>query len=154
MVIDPERPEMEGRHVPEDFGGPVVQLDLSTDQDASKEEAADESSHSRSSLDIIAQPVPAPAKSEAQQSQGLKSKPSSVHSRLVTVVPRSKRRGLLAKFAIIPEVERPYDYKNSTKWLITLLVALAAAAAPMGSSIFFRGCLLSLSCPLRLKTVC
>ncbi|KAK4241631.1 hypothetical protein C8A03DRAFT_40986 [Achaetomium macrosporum] len=51
-------------------------------------------------------------------------------------VPRARRRGLLGRFTIIPEVERPYEYKNSTKWMITAIVALAAAAAPMGSAIF------------------
>ncbi|KAF4121110.1 Major Facilitator Superfamily, partial [Geosmithia morbida] len=44
---------------------------------------------------------------------------SSTRSRTVVVVPRSKRRGLLGRFSVIPEVERPYDYRNSTKWAIT-----------------------------------
>ncbi|KAK3904153.1 hypothetical protein C8A05DRAFT_32077 [Staphylotrichum tortipilum] len=52
-------------------------------------------------------------------------------------VPRAQRRGILGRFALIPEVERPYDdYKRKTKWTITAVVALAAAAAPMGSGIF------------------
>lgn len=67
-----------------------------------------------------------------------RSRASSVRSRPLTIVPRSKRRGLLGKFAIVPEVERPYDYKNSTKWTITAAISLATAAAPMGSSIFYR----------------
>lgn len=54
------------------------------------------------------------------------------------VVPRAERRGLLARLALIPEVEKPYEYKTSTKWMITAIVALAAAAAPMGSGIFLR----------------
>ncbi|KAK4104300.1 hypothetical protein N658DRAFT_420574 [Parathielavia hyrcaniae] len=54
------------------------------------------------------------------------------------IVPRSQRRGLLGRLTLIPEVERPYEYKNSTKWMITAVVALAAAAAPMGSGIFLR----------------
>lgn len=53
-------------------------------------------------------------------------------------VPRAQRRGLLGRFAVIPEVERPYEYKNRTKWMITAIVALAAAGAPMGSGIFLR----------------
>ena len=53
-------------------------------------------------------------------------------------VPRSQRRGLLGRFTIVAEVENPYDYNNRLKWFITFMVALAAAAAPMGSSIFFR----------------
>ncbi|KAJ9646955.1 uncharacterized protein PV06_04209 [Exophiala oligosperma] len=50
-------------------------------------------------------------------------------------VPRSKRRGLFSRFAIVAEVTQPFDYKDSTKWFITFIVAVAAAAAPIGSSI-------------------
>lgn len=63
---------------------------------------------------------------------------SSTRSKAVTIVPRSQRRGLFARFAITPEVERPYEYKNSTKWWITATIALATLAAPLGSSIFYR----------------
>lgn len=52
-------------------------------------------------------------------------------------VPRARRRGLFARFALIPEVTEPSHYPNTTKWLITAIVALAAAAAPVGSSIIF-----------------
>lgn len=58
-------------------------------------------------------------------------------SRTPTIVPRSKRRGLFGQFAILPEIEHPYEYRNKTKWLITLIVALSAAAGPLGSSIFY-----------------
>lgn len=67
-----------------------------------------------------------------------RSRASSTRSRALTIVPRAKRRGLFGRFALIPEVERPYDYKNSTKWTITAAISLATAAAPMGSSIFYR----------------
>lgn len=67
-----------------------------------------------------------------------RSRASSTRSRPLTIVPRSKRRGLFGRFALVPEVERPYDYKNSTKWTITAAISLATAAAPMGSSIFYR----------------
>ncbi|KAJ8608095.1 hypothetical protein MRB53_039844 [Persea americana] len=50
-------------------------------------------------------------------------------------VPVEERRGLLARFAIIPEVTEPYDYTPKQKWTITFIVAVAAAAAPMGSAI-------------------
>ena len=53
-------------------------------------------------------------------------------------VPRSQRRGLLGRFALIAEVQDPYGYSNNLKWFITFIVAFAGAAAPMGSSIFFR----------------
>lgn len=54
------------------------------------------------------------------------------------VIPRKERRGLFGSFTIVPEIERPYDYTPKTKWTITAIVALAAAAAPMGSGIFYR----------------
>ena len=53
-------------------------------------------------------------------------------------VPRSKRRGLLGRFTILAEVEEPKHYPNHTKWFITFVVAVTAAAAPLGSAIFFR----------------
>ncbi|KAK3327325.1 major facilitator superfamily domain-containing protein [Cercophora scortea] len=62
---------------------------------------------------------------------------SSTFTRTTSVVPRARRRGLFGSLAVIPEVESPYEYKNSTKWCITAIVALAAAAAPMGSGIFY-----------------
>ncbi|CAG8953967.1 hypothetical protein HYFRA_00009066 [Hymenoscyphus fraxineus] len=57
-------------------------------------------------------------------------------SQALSVISRSKRRGLFGRFTIVPEVENPYEYKRSTKWGITLVIALAAAAAPLGSAIF------------------
>jgi hypothetical protein len=56
------------------------------------------------------------------------------------IVPRAQRRGLLGRLTVIPEIERPYEYKNSTKWMITAIVALAGAGGPMGSGIFLREC--------------
>lgn len=55
-----------------------------------------------------------------------------------TMVPRSKRRGLFGQFTLLAEVENPKTYPRKTKWFITFVVAVAAAAAPLGSSIFFR----------------
>jgi multidrug resistance protein len=52
-------------------------------------------------------------------------------------VPRSKRRGLFARFALVAEVTHPQDYDRKLKWFITFIVAFSAAAAPAGSSIFF-----------------
>lgn len=66
-------------------------------------------------------------------------------------VARSHRRGLLGRLSLVAEVQNPYDYSNRLKWFITFIVAFAAAAAPMGSSIFFRKSLLitrSLGWPL------
>ncbi|KKZ66252.1 hypothetical protein EMCG_08023 [[Emmonsia] crescens] len=53
------------------------------------------------------------------------------------IVPRNKRRGLLGRFALLPEVEDPQKYPRRTKWLITLIIGIAAMAAPMGSAIFY-----------------
>ncbi|KAF7940719.1 uncharacterized protein EAE97_006905 [Botrytis byssoidea] len=53
------------------------------------------------------------------------------------IVPLLKRRGLLELLTIIPEVEHPKAYKNGTKWFITFIVAVAGAAVPLGSAIFF-----------------
>lgn len=50
-------------------------------------------------------------------------------------VPRDERRGLLARFCFIDEITNAWDYSNNMKWLITAIVAVAGAAAPMGSSI-------------------
>ncbi|KAI1939915.1 hypothetical protein LOZ58_005691 [Ophidiomyces ophidiicola] len=53
------------------------------------------------------------------------------------MVPLKERRGLLAKLALIPEVEEPTHYTRKTKWFITFIIGVAAMAAPMGSAIFF-----------------
>ncbi|KAF2502687.1 MFS general substrate transporter [Lophium mytilinum] len=45
------------------------------------------------------------------------------------------RRGLFASLALIPEVTNPYHYPRRTKWMITVLVAIAGMAAPLGSAI-------------------
>ncbi|KAK8001429.1 MFS multidrug resistance transporter [Apiospora marii] len=66
-----------------------------------------------------------------------RSRGSSTRSRALSVVPRSHRRGLFAQLALVPEVNRPFDYSNKVKWTITIFVAIAAAAAPLGSAIFF-----------------
>lgn len=75
---------------------------------------------------------------ETKEHTPSKSQSASVRSRAVTIIPRSRRRGLLGRLALIPEVTNPPEYARKTKWLITLIVALAAAAAPMGSAILFR----------------
>ncbi|ETS79674.1 hypothetical protein PFICI_09527 [Pestalotiopsis fici W106-1] len=73
----------------------------------------------------------------AVEAQRVSSRASSTRSRALSVVPRARRRGLFARLAVLPEVHRPYDYSNKTKWTITFIVAIAAAAAPMGSAIFY-----------------
>ncbi|WPH01462.1 mfs transporter ops2 [Acrodontium crateriforme] len=69
---------------------------------------------------------------------GSRSRPrSSARSIRATAVkvPPGQRRGLLARLAIIAEVEDPYDYSRKLKWAITFVVAIAGAAAPMGSAL-------------------
>lgn len=68
----------------------------------------------------------------------LHSRASSARSLRPNIVPRSKRRGLFGRFAILPEVDDPYLYKTSTKWGITVIISLATCISPMGSSIFYR----------------
>jgi hypothetical protein len=137
-VLDPEKGDLEAasQRVPQDIDGPVSHPGVLTTKDneyPKREETDEDSIHSHSSLGTI-EAIP----EETAEPQRSKSKSSSVRSRPLSIIPRSKRRGLLARFTIIPEVERPYDYNRSTKWLITLQVALAAAAAPMGSAILLR----------------
>lgn len=66
------------------------------------------------------------------------SRASSARSRPLVIVPRKERRGLFAQLTLIPEVERPYDYSRKTKWMITTIVAAAAAGSPLGSNILYR----------------
>ena len=73
-----------------------------------------------------------PLELEAQISDPTVEQPAPV------VVPRAQRRGLLARFSFVAEVEEPKHYPRRIKWFITFVVALAAVAAPMGSTIFFR----------------
>lgn len=53
-------------------------------------------------------------------------------------VPRAQRRGLFPQTTILAEIADPYQYSDKTKWFITVVVAYAAAAAPVGSAILFR----------------
>lgn len=66
------------------------------------------------------------------------SRVSSTRSRALSVVPRSKRRGLFGSLTLVPEIANPPDYKSSTKWSLVFIVALATAAAPLGSTIMYR----------------
>ena len=127
MAFDAEKGDAEvSQDVPRETHNPTEHQGFST-------ASGPISSHSQSSQDTI-DAVP----EQTEPAQRSKSRSSSTRSRTLSIIPRSKRRGLLARFTLIPEVARPYDYKQSTKWLITLQVALAAAAAPMGSAIILR----------------
>ena len=54
------------------------------------------------------------------------------------IVPRSKRRGMFAQLALVPEIEDPRDYGKFIKYLITTLIGAAGSTAPMASTILFR----------------
>lgn len=149
---DPEKDsDSHLRNVPQDIDHPLEYLDDSTEKDnpissvdkdlndenkkASQSQLGNiTNTPSSSSLTIEAIPQP---DNETIPAHRIKSRSSSVRQEAV-LVPRAKRRGLLARFALIPEVERPYDYKRGTKWFITFQVAIAAAAAPIGSAILLR----------------
>jgi len=128
---DLEKGELQVAHPPEASVEREDSKDLGVGEHVEKD-----SNHlpRRSSIDTI-EPVPLDSMQKVSHS---KSHTSSMRSRPILTVPRSKRRGLLGRCAIIPEVERPHEYKNGTKWTITAIIALAAAAAPMGSAIFYR----------------
>jgi hypothetical protein len=132
--------DQEKDHTPLDVDGPLQHPGVATEDD---EKELDIGSHGDEHSDhseraLSADPIePAPVQ-VTQPDVRSKSRSSSVRSRPLSIVPRSKRRGLLGKLAIIPEVERPHEYGNGTKWTITAIVALAAAAAPVGSAIFYR----------------
>lgn len=98
--------------------------------------------------DTITAPLPTtdgmyPATSPADGDVPTREKPiaASIASEDVNpaLVPRSQRTGLLARLAVVAEVDDAKHYARRTKWLITCVVAAAAAAAPMGSSIILPG---------------
>lgn len=64
-------------------------------------------------------------------------RPASIQTKPVKV-PRSQRRGLFGRFTILAEVENPKEYPRSVKWFITFVIAMAAIAAPIGSTLIFR----------------
>jgi hypothetical protein len=135
MVHDPEKAELKvNGETPQDLDCPVEHPGVSTfpDKETKKNDTDGDSSHSHSSNGTI-EAIP----EDIEPAQPSKSRSSSVRSRPISI-PRSKRRGLLARFTIIPEVQNPHDYKRSIKWFITFQVAIAAAAAPMGSAIILR----------------
>ncbi|KAI1273800.1 major facilitator superfamily domain-containing protein [Xylaria sp. FL0933] len=67
----------------------------------------------------------------------VRSAASSTRPRITTPIPRERRRGLLSSLELVPEIENPYHYNNGVKWVLTLFVAVAASAAPMGSAILY-----------------
>lgn len=56
----------------------------------------------------------------------------------VVKIPIGERSGLLSRLSLLYEAEEPKHYPRNIKWWITFEIALAAVAAPMGSSIILR----------------
>jgi hypothetical protein len=135
MVVDLEKADLAAsnriQHEPHEA---IQHPAISTVKDGEQEcaESDNISTHSHSSIASI---TPAPEQGEQQRS---KSRTPSSRSRISTIIPRSKRRGLFGRFTIVPEIENSKEHKRSIKWFITALIALAAATAPMGSAIFLR----------------
>ena len=67
-----------------------------------------------------------------------RSTPSLAIGPTAVKVPRSKRRGLFGTLTILAEIEEPQEYPRRVKWFITFVVAMAAVAAPLGSTLIFR----------------
>jgi hypothetical protein len=96
------------------------------------------STHTLKSVASLSSPSTVIADNEDVEHRGSALDRAVTPRRDAVEVPRSQRRGLLGRFTLVAEVQDPYDYSNKLKWFITFIVAFAAAAAPMGSSIFFR----------------
>jgi hypothetical protein len=78
------------------------------------------------SEDILAATLYAEVDLENGEGKDLKRKQSNV-------IPRNKRRGLLAQFVIgIPEIDDPVQYSQKTKIFIVFIISTAALAGPMG----------------------
>ena len=125
----PDREEPEGAATDRVHAGGKEQPAISCSSDDGNYETVEEHAEGQEEPDCL----------HREKTAG--SRPPSRHASSFAhtdVIPRSRRRGLLGRLALIPEVEQPYEYKTGTKWTITAIVALAAAAAPMGSGIFYR----------------
>lgn len=135
MVLDTEKADLEASNrISLDFNDSILHPGATSPNVQEKTGSLDNGSiHSHSSI-VTAEPV----HTKGEAAQRTKSRASSTRSRALSLIPRSKRRGLLGRFTIVPEVENPKEYQRRTKWIITALIALAAAAAPMGSAIFLR----------------
>ena len=46
---------------------------------------------------------------------------------IITIVPKAKRRGLLGRLTLVPELENSKEYSRAIKWFITFTVSAGAA---------------------------
>lgn len=65
----------------------------------------------------------------------VKSRPSASSVKSLNRVPKDKRRGLLSSITLLPEYQDPRSYRPLQKIIIVFIVAFAAVAGPMGTSI-------------------
>ncbi len=54
------------------------------------------------------------------------------------LIARNKRRGLLGRLTVLAEIENPYHYQRTKKWLITAVVASCGVVGPFSSAITLR----------------
>ena len=124
---------------------PRADLDMDTkkeEQDYSQEHGAEADAKREEKDDMAIESSDASVTTVTEEPEPSKARQRPVELERTTtvtpeavVVPRSQRRGLLARFALIPEVENPTHYPRSTKWFLTFIVAFCAMAGPMGSAV-------------------
>jgi multidrug resistance protein len=119
----------------QDFGSKIEEKSLGQSEESGRHEKEISRAPSRASTSSDHSST-----DEGAASSTAKARPATL-SRTTSVIPdaiiipRTQRRGLLARFTLIPEVENSYHYTRRTKWFITFIVAFCAMAAPMGSAI-------------------
>lgn len=128
--------EKDGQSIPPYSVGPGLHNDLNIEQETDNGEIGHglQSPATRSSMSIANEEKAA----DGHHIPSWISQASTLQAEQAVAVERSKRRGLFGRLTLLAEVEEPKNYPRKTKWFITFVVAVAAMAAPMGSSIFYR----------------
>lgn len=125
---------MEDGYAPEQPTTHIGSHNEKEESDTGTNGSVHESSDDTESIHSHASTTPTVHQEEKNVRPVMLSRTTSVTPEAV-VVSRAERRGLLARFALIPEVENPYHYSRKTKWLLTFIIAFCAMAGPMGSAI-------------------
>ncbi|WPB08194.1 uncharacterized protein RHO25_012858 [Cercospora beticola] len=103
---------------------------------AARENPSDASSTTASSTreekEVEAEPPQNADSAQTEKQESPESGPSGP-----VAVPRGERRGLWANLSIVSEVEKPSEYKNGTKWMMTVILAFAAGTSSTGAAIFY-----------------
>lgn len=101
-------------------------------------------SHSITSENSVAETEPKPLaygeSIQGEASDGIESSSGGILERLKDkrfITPKSQRRGLLARFTLIPEFNDARDYPSSIKKLIVFIIAFSSVMGPMATSIIF-----------------